>query len=182
MNFIGHALLACEGNDSFLFGNLIADGIKGSELGYLGAELEAGVRWHRRVDAVIDQHPRVLALMKQMPHRRVAGIALDIVWDHFLSRYELTEALADRCYRLLSARPLPEKLNGMLTHLVEGRWLERYADYGFTLSAISGVGHRLRGENLLRALIPWLETHYDELQVSYQRLWPDIQQTLTYHP
>jgi len=182
VNFIGHALLTCKGSDDFLFGNLIADGIKGSELGYLKSDIEAGIRWHRRVDAVIDQHPQVLALTKLMPHRRVAGIALDIVWDHFLSRYELSEALADRCYTLLSERRVPEKLNRMLTHLVEGRWLERYADFGFTLSAISGVGHRLRGENLLRALTPWLETHYDELHASYQRLWPDIQQKLTYHP
>lgn len=182
MNFIGHALLSYRGNDDFLFGNLIADGIKGSDLGYLGGDLEAGVRWHRRVDAVIDQHPQVLALLEQMPYRRVAGIALDIVWDHFLSQYELPEALAKRCYRLLSERPLPERLNRMLTHLVEGHWLERYADFGFTLSAIGGVGHRLRGENLLRALIPWLETHYDELKASYQRLWPDIQHTLMYYP
>jgi acyl carrier protein phosphodiesterase len=32
MNFLAHAWLARKGSDDFLYGNLIADGVKGSDL------------------------------------------------------------------------------------------------------------------------------------------------------
>ena len=32
MNFLGHARLSLAGSDNFLFGNLIADGVRGSDL------------------------------------------------------------------------------------------------------------------------------------------------------
>ncbi|WP_027349148.1 ACP phosphodiesterase [Halotalea alkalilenta] len=179
MNFIGHALLAASGSDDFLFGNLVADGIKGAELGHLPAEVERGVRMHRRVDATIDHHPEVRALLEIIPERRVAGVALDIVWDHFLARDRLDPGLAARCYRLLSSRALPERQAPLLEALVAGRWLERYADFAFTLGAIEGVGRRLSGPNRLAALSPWLSEHYPLLQSTYARLWPDLERRLS---
>ncbi|MGJ8516666.1 ACP phosphodiesterase [Carnimonas bestiolae] len=182
MNFIGHALLAAGGSDAFLLGNLVADGIKGTRLESLPKQVEQGVRWHRRVDAVIDKQPLVTDLVRRMPERRVAGIALDIVWDHFLSRDELSAALAERCYRVLASQPLPTTNAAMLEHLVRGRWLERYAELDFTLNAIAGVGRRLSGPNRLERLLPWIRDHYCLLEHTYQQLWPllDAQLNVAY--
>lgn len=174
MNFIGHALLAAAGSDDFLFGNLVADGIKGARLEALPEPVEQGVRWHRRVDAVIDSAPLVTELVRSMPERRVAGIALDIVWDHFLSRDQLSAALAERCYRVLGSQALPSANAAMLKHLVRGRWLERYADLDFTLNAIGGVGRRLSGPNRLERLLPWLRLNYAQLEETFQQLWPQL--------
>lgn len=180
MNFIGHALLAQAGNDDFLLGNLIADGIKGPNLEQLTTDVASGVRWHRHVDARVDRHPIVLELLDQMPERRVAGIALDIVWDHFLASHVLRPSLAERCYQLLHDRPLPARQATMFEHLVKGRWLEGYADFEFTLQAIEGVGRRLRGSNRLARLTPWLSSHYGVLGDAYHRFWPDVCQHLSW--
>ncbi|MDR2871751.1 MAG: ACP phosphodiesterase [Xanthomonadaceae bacterium] len=176
MNFIGHALLAQRGNDDFLFGNLVADGIKGSDLSALPDDVARGVRLHRRVDSGIDRHPCVSALRARMPARRVAGIALDLVWDHFLSRDWLTPELAERCYAVLSSHPIPERSASLVSRLLQGRWLEHYADFDFCCQAILGVGKRLRGidHNPLTAILPWLWSHHDELEDHFNRLWPDL--------
>ncbi len=112
MNFLAHAWLAQPGDDGFLYGNLIADGVKGSDLSGWSPSVAGGIRHHRRVDAWVDQHSSVLLAKRRAPktQRRYAGIALDIVWDHFIARQHAgaeQSALVERCYRLLSAWPAP---------------------------------------------------------------------------
>ena len=88
MNFLAHAWLVSAGSDDFLYGNLIADGVKGRDLSDWPAAIAQGVRHHRRVDAWVDSHPSVANARRRAPvaQRRYAGIALDMLWDHFLAR------------------------------------------------------------------------------------------------
>lgn len=138
------------GDDGFLYGNLIADGVKGSDLSAWSPSVACGIRHHRRVDAWVDQHPSVMMAKQRAPQaqRRYAGIALDVVWDHFISRQQegaSQHQLIDRCYRLLSAWPAPQRLATMMPVLVEHDWLRRYADFDFTCRAVAGIGQRLSG-------------------------------------
>ena len=180
MNFLAHGWLARGGSDDFLYGNLIADGVKGVDLDAWGAGVAAGIRHHRRVDAYIDRHPVLLEVKARAPRegRRVAGIALDLMWDHCLAR-RLTVAERDwlvaRCYRLLDARPAPDRLAAMMPALVRQDWLRGYADFRFTCRAVAGLGRRLSGPNRLAALLPWLERDYLALDEAFTRLWPDIE-------
>ncbi len=82
MNFLAHGWLARGGSDDFLYGNLIADGVKGVELDAWGEEVAGGIRHHRRVDAYVDAHPvvREARARAPSPQRRYAGIALDLLW------------------------------------------------------------------------------------------------------
>lgn len=180
MNFLAHAWLSRQGSDDFLYGNLIADGIKGTRLEALGDDVAAGVRHHRRVDAAIDSHPEVLALLASAPaaQRRYAGIALDVMWDHFIARDHPDPALVARCYAVLDQRAAPQRLAGMIPSLIRGDWLTRYADFDFTCQAIAGIGTRLRGPNQLAALTPWLDTAYPQLEAAFQALWPQMRQRL----
>ncbi|WP_043526102.1 ACP phosphodiesterase [Litchfieldella xinjiangensis] len=184
MNFLAHAWLSQDGSDDFLYGNLIADGVKGPDLSQWRAPIAAGIVHHRRVDAFVDQHP-VVALAKQRApagHRRYAGIALDLVWDHFLARQTQRTAdqahLVARCYALLAARPAPQRLGMMMPALVEQDWLRRYADFGFTCSAIANIGRRLSGPNRLALLVPWLEEDYPRLERDFHELWPLLETNL----
>lgn len=187
MNFLAHAWLAHRGSDAFLYGNLIADGVKGSDLRAWPEAVASGIRHHRRVDAWVDAHPSVLNAKQQAPHpqRRYAGIALDIVWDHFLARRQLGdddyEILVERCYRLLSARSAPNRLATMMPLLVEHDWLRGYADFDFTCRAIAGVGKRLSGPNRLAELVPWLNENYRWLEDDFYTLWAECKGTLG-HP
>ncbi len=180
MNFLAHAWLARGGSDAFLYGNLIADGVKGSDLSAWPDEIALGIRHHRHVDAVVDAHPVVLAARARAPRdgRRYAGIALDIVWDHFVARKHADTALVGRCYRVLGARPAPARLASMVPALIAQDWLTGYADFAFTCGAVAGVGRRLSGPNRLAGLIPWLEDDYATLEQDFQRLWPDLRQRL----
>jgi acyl carrier protein phosphodiesterase len=184
MNFLAHAWLARGGSDDFLFGNLIADGVKGSDLSAWPECVALGIRHHRRVDAFVDEHPVVRAARRRAPRelRRYSGIALDLMWDHFVARQlraSGTDAqLVARCYRLLSARPAPARLATLMPVLVEQDWLRRYADFTFTCQAVHGIGHRLSGPNRLALLIPWLEADYAHLAADFRRLWPELEAAL----
>ncbi|MGQ7263317.1 acyl carrier protein phosphodiesterase [Vreelandella sp. V005] len=180
MNFLAHAWLVSAGSDDFLFGNLIADGVKGRDLSDWPAAIAQGVRHHRRVDAWVDSHPSVVNARRRAPvaQRRYAGIALDMLWDHFLARDTAgqaeQDAIVERCYRLLSARPAPNRLATMMPVLVEQDWLRGYADFNFTCRAITGIGRRLSGPNQLAALVPWLDDDYQALEKDFQILWPAL--------
>ncbi|WP_404377286.1 ACP phosphodiesterase [Vreelandella aquamarina] len=184
MNFLAHAWLAQPGDDGFLYGNLIADGVKGSDLSAWSSNVARGIRHHRRVDAWVDQHPNVVMAKQRAPQaqRRYAGIALDIVWDHFISRQQEGAAqhqLIERCYRLLDAWPAPQRLATMMPVLVKQDWLRRYADFDFTCRAISGIGQRLSGPNRLAELVPWLHEDYTALEADFSVLWSECREALT---
>jgi len=177
MNFLAHAWLSCHGSDDFLYGNLIADGVKGARLEPWPMAVAAGIRHHRRVDAVIDHHAEVLRLLQLAPkaQRRYTGIALDLVWDHFLASRHPDARLVERCYSVLGEREAPARLAAMVPAMIEGDWLQRYADFDFTCSAIAGIGQRLRGPNQLAALTPWLRDEYATLETAFVTLWPEMQ-------
>lgn len=188
MNFLAHAWLARGGSDDFLFGNLIADGVKGPDLSPWRDDIASGIRHHRRVDAFVDAHPVVAETLSRVPRgqRRVAGIALDMVWDHFLARRLGLEwdssLLVARCYQVLERQPAPARLATMMPLLVQQDWLHRYADFRFTCNAVAGIGRRLSGPNRLAELVPWLETDYDRLADDFSRLWPSVANELCIAP
>jgi len=186
MNFLAHAWLVKAGSDDFLYGNLIADGVKGRDLSDWPAATALGIRHHRRVDAWVDSHPNVVNARRRAPpaQRRYAGIALDMVWDHFLARDTAgqndQDEIVKRCYRLLLARSAPNRLAGMVPSLVEHDWLRGYADFAFTCRAVAGIGQRLSGPNQLAALVPWLRDDYQALEDDYQALWPALMAELSH--
>lgn len=176
MNFFAHGWLARGGTNDFLYGNLIADGVKGADLSDWRPAIAAGIRHHRRVDAWVDQHSVVREARSRAPGtgRRYAGIALDMVWDHFLARDHLDPALVERCYRVLAARSAPGRLATLMPLLIEQDWLSRYADLDFTCSAIASLGQRLQGPNRLAELVPWIEADYARLERDFNSLWPAL--------
>lgn len=177
MNFLAHAWLSRHGSDDFLYGNLIADGVKGDPRGAWSSAIVAGIRHHRQVDSAIDHHAEVLALRQLAPkgERRYVGIALDIVWDHFLAKRLPNPALVERCYAVLEARAAPTRLATLVPAMIAGDWLTRYADFDFTCRAIAGIGNRLSGPNRLARLTPWLADEYDRLEAAFVTLWPEMQ-------
>lgn len=182
MNFLGHATLAQSGTDEQLFGCLIADGVKGQQsLAVLPSGVQQGVIHHRLVDATIDAHPVVQSLVKQMPERRFAAIALDIIWDYCLYQLPLAtpmggwSALIQRChYVIQSADWLPPSKAVLLQHMVKGRWLTRSADLSFVLDTILGVGRRLHRPQDFSGLCEWISAHIGMLTRSFITVWQDL--------
>ena len=151
MNFLGHARLSLAGSDNFLFGNLIADGVRGSDLSDWSPEVEAGIRFHRRCDAVIDAHPETRWLLTQVPpsSRRVAGIAFDMMWDHLLAA-EMHDDDIERLYRLLAREEVPSRLSSLIEWIQVRDALRRYQELEFTLATIASIGERMTARRRLR--------------------------------
>ncbi|GHC26540.1 ACP phosphodiesterase [Aidingimonas halophila] len=180
MNFLAHAWLSQAGNDDFLYGNLIADGVKGADLSAWPDDIARGIKHHRHVDAHVDAHSQVRTARQRAPsgQRRYAGIALDLLWDHFLARQEVGsrrhQELTARCYQLLESRSAPMRLARMVPLMVDQDWLTAYADFDFTCRAIAGLGQRLSGPNHLARLTTWLDDDYFGLEKDFNIMWPDL--------
>jgi acyl carrier protein phosphodiesterase len=88
VNFLGHLLLADQTTTS-LAGAVLGDWQRGRIPDHYPAELRLGIALHRRIDVMTDAHPAIVATRRQFPagQRRFAGIVLDIVTDHLLSRH-----------------------------------------------------------------------------------------------
>lgn len=86
MNFLAHLWLADQSQTS-LAGSILGDVVRGANLSAYPDEIAAGIRLHRRIDALTDRHPSIVALRAAQPdgRRRYAGIVLDMVADYLLS-------------------------------------------------------------------------------------------------
>jgi acyl carrier protein phosphodiesterase len=86
VNHLAHLALAGD-DDGLLVGGFLGDFVKGRLRGERRVEIERGIRLHRLIDHFTDHHPTVRELRQGFPEetRRVAGIALDLMFDHQLA-------------------------------------------------------------------------------------------------
>ena len=87
MNFLAHAHLSGE-NDEILFGNFIADAVKGKQMEKYETDVQAGIRLHRQIDTFTDNHAVVRRSVNRVrsEYGRYSGVVMDIYYDHFLAK------------------------------------------------------------------------------------------------
>ncbi|WP_410016217.1 ACP phosphodiesterase [Sodalis sp. C49] len=186
MNFLAHLHLASLAQSSLL-GNLMADFVRGNPDGQFPEPVAAGIRMHRRIDVITDSHPEVKAAkaLFSPDYRRVAPIALDVVWDHFLARHwrrvEPEVSLRRFVQRvegeIKPALPgTPESFQALNDYLWRERWLERYAELGFLAPVFNGMASRRPRLVALSGIFPEIELHYTALEACFWRLYPDLMQ------
>lgn len=185
MNFLAHLLLA-GGEQAHQIGGLLGDFVKGPLPGSLPADLALGVALHRQIDVQTDAHPLFRQSCGRISpaRRRVAGIMVDLFYDHFLvchwrrfCEQSLGDYLAD-FYATLAQRhdQLPARLQGLWPRMRDEAWLESYGEVdsvGWALNSLARRRTRLEafllggGEELL-----W---HYAELEQDFLALFPQLQ-------
>ncbi len=86
MNFLAHVFLG-NAQPSAIVGQLCGDFVRGSKLDGFSEPVQAAIRHHRSVDSYTDRHEINLGARELFasPHRRFAGIIVDVVYDHFLA-------------------------------------------------------------------------------------------------
>jgi acyl carrier protein phosphodiesterase len=183
MNYLAHAFLA-RPDPARICGALIADFAKGIALDELPEAIREGVVSHRSIDVATDSHPVVVRARARFepPLRRFAGIALDVVFDHFLARdfdswssdglSEFTQSV----YVALEthAEHLPERLARVRPRMVEDDWLASYADLDNVGRALRGISRRLRRANPLDSMMPAIERNYREIEADFAEFFPDL--------
>lgn len=158
MNYLGHIYFS--GNDPQLMqANLYGDFIKGSHLGHLPEILQRGIQLHRSIDHYIDHHPVVhtllLELRPAMP--RVAGIAVDIFFDHLLARHwdqfhpQPLDAFLKAVYRKFDPEDdhYSVEFRLFLRKLISNNWISHYPTLDAVHRMCTSVGNKLSFPNNL---------------------------------
>lgn len=181
MNFLAHAWLA-GASRSDRVGGVIGDFVKGFLPAGLPPELAAGVRLHRDLDSFSDGHPAFRASRARVPleRRRVAGILVDMFYDHFLARYwdefhELPlQVFTAETYRFLQEQTsyLPSRFTLLLPHIAEDDWLASYRDPEKTSFALDRMAQRLSRPELLAGSGVVLLQHYAGFEADFRSFMP----------
>ena len=184
MNILAHLHLASLVSSS-LIGNTVADFVKGDPYITYANDIADGIMLHRKIDNMTDSLLEVkqAKLLFRQTHRRVASIALDIVWDHFLSKQWLTFGIMGTVrefnqYTKQQIQPFitqyPIDYQNFMQAMWQGEWLENYASIDFIEKVLSGMAKRRPKLFLLKENIIDIQQNYSELKALFAVLYPKI--------
>ena len=168
MNFLAHCALADEASSlwqvdsnqhqGLLAGAVIADFTKGRINPLWPDALQAGIRLHRRIDAVSNQHPNIRTSCERFPKslRRFAPIFIDILADHYLSlswqdhTKENLGTFTPRCYQAISRYQefVPQQGQSFIGYMRDTNLLGRYHNWATIERALLFSLKRLGKEEL----------------------------------
>ncbi|MBY5992794.1 ACP phosphodiesterase [Ferrimonas balearica] len=181
MNFLAHLLIA-DHTQTSLAGAVGADFVRGP-LGGWPEPLHTGMALHRFIDVRVDQDPRVLALKAAFDpaHRRMAGILLDLAFDHQLARqwsrfhpWPLPR-FSQHCYaEMARTEHLPERFRPVLAAMTRTDWLVQYRDAANIDGALYNIARRLSRPERLRAAIPEIWRLEAPIADAFDSLMPDL--------
>ena len=152
MNFLGHVFLSGD-NFPLLYGNFIADAIKGRDYEKYPLEISRGIQLHRQIDTFTDEY-KLFQPFKQNLYPlagKLTPVVLDIYLDHLLAKnWEhfhpvSLETYSNWVYKILhNYKPHPKRIMSFLPHMEEHNWLLNYAKpEGFRWATVS-VGKRFK--------------------------------------
>ncbi|MBC8944882.1 ACP phosphodiesterase [Xenorhabdus indica] len=184
MNFLAHLHLAAL-SESSLLGNLMADFVRGSPEGLFSADIVSGIRLHRRIDSLTDNHPLVIEArtLFRSEYRRVAPITLDITWDHFLSRhwnkleknYSLPEFVHLAHHQIKPhLGSTPEKFQELNQYLWSQNLLIRYADLTCIANVLQSMARRRPKLSALAGSYQDVENHYSDFEALFWQFYPQM--------
>lgn len=184
MNFLAHLHLASLA-DSSLYGNLLADFVRGNPQGSYPAPIIDGIFMHRRVDVMTDRLTQVLEAKRyfRQEFRRVAPITLDVVWDHFLALHwqELEPEISLNAFvnharsEIVPMLPQsPERFQNLNAFMWQERWLERYAELPFIAKVLQGMANRRPKLGALAGSFVDIEDNYLQLEQTFWQFYPQM--------
>lgn len=184
MNHLAHVFLAPDSPEARV-GSILGDFARGLEVSALPGLVQLGVRHHRAVDSYTDRHPEVLAskAVFSLERRRFAGVALDILYDHYLLRHWQRFSHTDRdifidqiytelqCYEHL----MPTKMVRVTRRMVEHDWFGAYRDLTSIGYALDRVAGRIRFANRFTGMIEEIRANDQELEIRFLKFFSDLQ-------
>ncbi|MDK9557882.1 ACP phosphodiesterase [Marinobacter sp. M216] len=184
MNHLAHVFLAPDSPEARV-GSILGDFARGVDLAKLPELVQAGVRHHRAVDGFTDQHPEVLASKAcfSRERRRFAGVALDILYDHYLLRHWQRFSHADRdtfvhnIYGELRnyEHLMPASMVKVTRRMVGHDWFGAYEDFESIGYALDRVAGRIRFPNQFSGIIDEIRANDVELEARFLSFFPDLQ-------
>lgn len=162
----------------------MADFVRGDPYKQHPKQIADGIKLHRFVDRYVDAMPEVKACRQLFSPdtRRVSGIALDIVWDHFLARhwqqyhFQSLACFVQAAEHAVSQYQsnLPEHYQQMSSRMWQQQWLLQYREK-------SNIEHVLRRMAIRRPKLYQLafcssqiDTHYRYLEQIFHLIYPQL--------
>jgi acyl carrier protein phosphodiesterase len=185
LNYLAHLLLA-EDDSLSRVGNLLGDFVTGRpEALELPLRVVQGIVRHRAIDRFADEHP-VTARLKALvapERRRFAGVIVDLVHDHFLTRHWENfspipfREFIDACNGALRdhLELLPPALADTLEERIADDWLGHYG----TDEGLDDVFHRVSlrhpGFAPIRGAIDDLRLYRVKFEDGFREFFPALQ-------
>jgi acyl carrier protein phosphodiesterase len=142
-----------------MLANLFGDFVKGSNFHHFSSKIREGIVLHRAIDTFIDQHKDVLdlKLMLYQDLPKVAGVAVDLFFDHLLAKnwqmYHIQEyeTFLNDFYAHDSAieNDLTQDFKQFINLFRARKWLNHYATAFGLAKSCKGVSKRISFTNKL---------------------------------
>lgn len=183
MNFLAHFHLSPPWPDA-LAGAYLGDFVRGPVESHpdLPPMIRQGISLHRAIDGFTDSHVlwRQSTLHLARTRRRIAGIAVDVIYDHFLcrhwDRYSETriETFAAMCYEgLLSRTPwMEETARRGVRRMRDQDWLTTYRERDGIALAFQRMERRSPALRGLEAAVEDFAAHYAALEEDFLSYYP----------
>ncbi len=190
MNFLAHFQLSPAEPDP-IAGAFLGDFVRGNvdALTDLPTGIRHGITLHRRIDAFTDAHPiwQRSAARLAPERRRLAGIIVDVIYDHFLCRNwerfsaQPLEEFADFCYTSLLARAQFMSLEArqMARRMREHHWLESYRKMEGIGRAFHGLEQRSEALSGIQHANLDFEANFDPLERDFLDFYPILRDFAT---
>jgi acyl carrier protein phosphodiesterase len=183
LNHLAHLFLAPNSPEARV-GSLLGDFTRGVDLAALPDSVRLGVRHHLAVDSFTDKPPDVLASKRlfSAQRRRFAGVALDILYDHFLLLHwsEFTDAdqntFIKNVYTELQANEdlMTPVMSRTTRHMVSHDWFGSYRALDNIGYALDRVAARIRFQNSFAGSIDEIRPVHSELEERFLSFFPDL--------
>ena len=183
MNFLAHCTLAYP-ETGLMAGGFIGDFIKGPVPDALPDPLQAGIRLHRRIDAVSNRLPGIALSVRRLDPklRRAAPVLLDVIADHCLAlrwdrhgHGELT-TFAALAYGAIGEfeQFLPGHGSRYFRRFRDADLLSRYREPRTVLRAMNYILERLRLSHLAPELDAILGAQLPVLMGDFEEYFPEL--------
>ena len=183
MNYLAHFHLAgCS--PTMQVGALLGDFVKGPLKGDFSPAIENGIALHRRIDGICQLDEGLKLANNKIPasHRRYAGILIDMMFDHFLTRYwhqfhqQPLQDFANTVYRALEQHQtiLPPAAERFTRRLVDHNLLCQYAHWHTLDGVVTSIGNRLKRDNPLQQGMLAIRDDLGELEDDFLDFYPRV--------
>lgn len=183
MNFLAHIYLSGS-FDNVMIGNFIADAVKGNQLQKYHPDIRKGIMLHRKIDHFTDTHPVVAKskLRLRAEYGKYAAVIVDIYYDHFLARQWASFSdiplpeYSLRAYRCIQNKlwSLPQKVQFLFPHMVQGNWLVNYSSLEGINRTFSGMSKRTTFPSGMETAVIALQENYSSYQYEFLEFFPEV--------
>jgi acyl carrier protein phosphodiesterase len=183
MNFLAHSFLSFD-DPKLMLGQFIADDIKGKRYLEFEERVQQGILLHRFVDHYTDTHPVCLELRAAIrPDLGLfSSIAIDVIFDHFLSihwhkysdhnRNDFIQSMYKSLHGYQST--MNEKRKYLYNKMVEHDWLSRYNTLDGIELTLTQMSNRISGSEKLLKAMEILEKNKKIFEESFEIFFPKL--------